>query len=197
MALVTSFLFQGLSGKLGNVVFKQRRGKTYVDPMPVYNKDRIPTRKELDVRAKFSVAVSYARKALTDPVMHAFYKKRSNRNKTAFGIAFRHAFNNPVVNKIDTKDYNGLPGSKIFIKALDEINVEEVMISIVTSDGVLIEQGNAYLPDGKAFDWTYVATQVNNELDGCKVIAVAKNLPGNEGMLETAVPMDKILELKM
>ena len=91
MALVTNFLFQGLSGKVGNVVFKQRRGKTYVEPMPVYNKDRILTQKELDVRAKFAKAVAYARKAMSDPVLHEVYKKQAYRNKTAYGIAFRHA----------------------------------------------------------------------------------------------------------
>jgi hypothetical protein len=187
MALVTSVLLQGVRGKFGDKVFRQRNGKTHVDPMPVFNPDRIPTKKELDVRAKFAASVAYARKAMADPGTKEVYQKKAYRKKTAYGIAFRHATKSPVVRRIDVGSYTGLPKSQIIIIVFDDVRVEEVTVSIVTADGVLVEEGKAYLPDGHTYNWTYVATQVNNEMEGCKVIVVAKNLPGNKGVLESGV----------
>jgi hypothetical protein len=187
MALVTNSLLQGLRGKVGNQVYKQRRGKTYVEALPVYNKDRIPTKNELDARANFKKSVAYARKAMADPKLEKIYKKSAYRKKTAYSIAFRHATQSPNIKWINTAIYTGLPNSKVFISVTDEVKVEEVLVRIVTADGVLIEEGSAYLPDGKNYNWTYVAMQYNTELEGCTVIVVAKNLPGNEGILEKTI----------
>lgn len=69
----------------------------------------------------------------------------------------------------------------------DRVKVKEVTVSIITADSVLVEQGAARLLVGKPYDWIYKTKQVNNELKGCKVIVVAKNLPGNEGMKEGVI----------
>jgi hypothetical protein len=186
MALVTSLLFQGVRGRFGNVVFKQRRGKTYIEPIPVYNKDRIPTQKEMRVREDFAMAVSYARKVLTTPELREIYKKKAYRKKTVFGIAFRHALKEPVVIGINTEKYKGSPRSKIFVRVKDDVMVTEVRVIIITGDGVIVEEGNARLLSKQA-DWTYIAKKQNWEMEKCRVIAVAKNLPGNEGGLEKAL----------
>jgi hypothetical protein len=185
MALVKSVLLQSLSGKFGNMVFKQRNGKTYVYPMPVFDKDRIPTQREKSVRAKFTRAVAYAKKVLASAELMAIYKHKVYGKKTMYGVAFRHSWRSPVVMEIDVGEYSGLPGSKIFIRAKDFLKVEELTVSIVSADGVLIEEGNAVEDVNYVFGWVYASGQVNDEMEGCKIIAVAKNLPGNEGVMES------------
>jgi hypothetical protein len=189
MALVKNVLLQGIRGKLGDKVYRVMRGKTFVQAAPVYNKNRIPSQNELAARARFTNAIAFARKAMVTWKLREYYEKvkKAHRGMTIFGIAVRNAMENPVVLHIDTRGYNGLPGSKILIRVEDSVKVMEVTVSIITADGILVEQGAANAPVKNPYDWVYKTRAVNHELKGCKVIVVAKNLPGNEGVKENVI----------
>jgi hypothetical protein len=189
MALVKNVLLQGIRGKLGDKVYRVMRGKTFVQAAPVYNKNRTPSRKELEIRARFTNAIAFARKAMVTWKLREHYEKakKANRGMTAFGLAVRNAMENPVVLHIDTRGYTGLPRSEILIRVDDSVKVMEVTVSIITADGILVEQGAANAPVKNPYDWVYKTRAVNHELKGCKVIVVAKNLPGNEGVKESVI----------
>jgi hypothetical protein len=189
MALVKNVLLQGIRGKVGDKVYRVLRGKTFVQAAPVYNKNRIPSQNQLATRARFSKAIAIARKVMVTREFRVIYEqeKKVNRGVTIFGLAVRNAMENPVVLHIDTRGYNGLPGSKILIRVEDSVKVMEVTVSIITAEGILVEQGAAYAPVKNSYDWIYKTSAVNHELKGCKVIVVAKNLPGNEGVKESVI----------
>jgi hypothetical protein len=198
MALVKNVLLKGIRGKVGDKVYREIRGKTFVQAAPVYNKNRIPSQNELETRAKFSKATAFARKAMVTPELRVIYEqaKKVYRGMTAFGIAVRNALEKPLVMQIDARGYTGLPGSRIIVRADDRVKVTEVTVSIVTVDGVLIEQGAAYALVKNPYDWIYETREVNNELEGCKVSVVAKNLPGNEGVMKSVITTDSKQKMK-
>lgn len=93
MALVRSVLLQGARWKIGDKVYRQIRGKTFVQAAPLYNKNRIPSQLELETRAKFSKATAFARKVMVTWELREIYEKakKVNRGMTTFGLAVRNA----------------------------------------------------------------------------------------------------------
>jgi hypothetical protein len=93
----------------------------------------------------------------------------------------------PVVKKIDVSNYKGAVGSVIVVNAKDDFRVALVKVSIHSSTGVLVEEGNAILDPVKRRLWNYTATQNNATLTGSVISATATDLPGNSGSLEITV----------
>ena len=54
-----------------------------------------------------------------------------------------------------------------------------VRVAVYSAVGDLIEKGDAVL-EANGLDWVYTATVANGAIAGCKVRAVAKDLPANE-----------------
>ena len=89
----------------------------------------------------------------------------------------------PVVKLIDTRDYKGAGGDRIVTRAVDDFRVTGVRMEIYAADGTLLEAGNAE-QNTNDVDWTYTTKQAINLPAGSKVIAIATDVPGNEGTLE-------------
>jgi hypothetical protein len=51
-----------------------------------------------------------------------------------------------------------------------------------------VEEGNAVLNPINRNQWIYTSTQNNTALAGTVIHAVARDLPGNEGVLEKTIP---------
>jgi hypothetical protein len=75
------------------------------------------------------------------------------------------------------------------ISAKDDFRVAEVIVSIRTAAGLLVEEGNAVLNPVKRDKWIYTATQNNAALAGSKILVTARDLPGNAGVLEATLPV--------
>ena len=90
--------------------------------------------------------------------------------------------NVPEVKFIRIEDYKGVVGDKIIIRAVDDFRVLRVLVEIHTSDGSLIESGNA-TQNVNGIDWTYTVTKINNLSEGSTIKAIATDVPGNEGIL--------------
>ena len=58
MAKITAGIFNGIHGKLGNLVFKRRNGITVVCRLPRFRKDE-PTTQALIHRKKFAFMVNF------------------------------------------------------------------------------------------------------------------------------------------
>ena len=95
----------------------------------------------------------------------------------------------PIVKRIDTRHYKGAGGDRIVTRAVDDFRVTGVRVEIYATDGTLLEAGNA-VQDLNGIDWTYTATRPNPApagLAGCKIKAIASDVPGNEGSLEVTL----------
>ena len=183
-------LVQGASGNVGKKFVYRKRGKdTFITLMPELDKNATPTEQQVKVREQFYAASAYATGAIADPKIKAQYQKKAKAKSgvTAYNIAFRDYLKAPVVKNTDTAKYTGTPGSQIVITAIDDFRVVEVTVSIKTTAGVLVEEGNAILNPVNRNEWIYTATQNNAALTGSIILATAKDLPGNKGTLQTTL----------
>ena len=86
MLVQSQTLEETLHGKLGDVVYYQRNGKTFTRRAPgSYNK--IPTEKQAPLRERFKEAHRFAQMVIADPVLKALYNKKANRKCTAYSKA--------------------------------------------------------------------------------------------------------------
>lgn len=170
---------------LGKKVVVRRRGnKISLANAPTINKNRVPTLNQQEHQNRFSAATAYASAAMSNPELEKPYRKRATAEKSKFQIAVRDYMRGPEVKKIDATMYNGSIGSIIRIKAIDDFAVKEVRVSIYNVSGDLIEESNALIDPINRLQWVFIATRTINVLTGCKIKAIAQDLPGNRGELE-------------
>jgi hypothetical protein len=178
---------KGFSGALDRTItFIQKAGKTYVGKFRRKVTDA-PTEKMLAVRTRFSASVIYAKKAVKSLATRALYLAGRQPGQSAFNVAVADAYNAPTVDGILTTNYHGAIGNTITVDANDDFKVVSVVVSIHDGAGNLVEQGNALTQEDEP-GWLYTATQANAALAGSKISAVATDMPGNTGTLETIIP---------
>ncbi len=94
MARITKgFLFNHISGKLGDYVFRQYAGRTVVSKVPDMSQVK-PTKLQKANRKKFIAAVAYAKKIHRNPKLHALYKPKLKRGQSVFQYALKEFFKN-------------------------------------------------------------------------------------------------------
>lgn len=171
---------QGLSGLVGRMlVFRQTATKTVVARRPSKS-TKPPTAAQTAIKDRFRDAAYYARTAITDPAVKAVYQALAKPGQSAYNVAFSDYFTAPVIRDLDVSGYSGLVNQFIKVKASDDFGVSEVKVSIFSATDELIEEGPAVLA-ANGVDWSYKTTSANAGLAGSKVMAVAKDLAGNEG----------------
>ena len=79
------------------------------------------------------------------------------------------------------KNRSGIRRS-VVVEATDNFRVAAVKFNIMNSSGKLIEEGDAFSPDG--FTWTYKTIYHNEIITGSLITATASDLPGNETKME-------------
>lgn len=175
---------QGLFAR--QVVFRVRAGKTVLAAPPRKNPGRVPTPGQQVVLDKFSLAVIYAKAALTDPAQKAAYQAAAAPGVSAYNRALADAFKAPQVLGIDTSSYVGAASDTLVIKAVDDFKVARVKVSVHDPSGELVEEGDAVL-QANGTDWLYSVSGENETATGSKVKAIAYDLPGNQSFLEVTV----------
>ncbi|MBW8688171.1 hypothetical protein [Chitinophaga rhizophila] len=173
-------LLKGASGTIGDQITITRRksGKTIMGKKR-RSSDLPPTDKQLVIQQRFKAAIQYAKAVLADPVKKAMYAAFAGPDQSAYNMAMRDAFKAPVVDSIDTTNYQGRTGNPVIIQASDDFKVTTVKVIIRTNAGAVIEEGEATLQDN-GLDWLYTATVNNASLTGSVITAVAVDTPGNE-----------------
>jgi hypothetical protein len=183
-----SALLRKLRGMLNKeLVFRDWAGKTVVSRAPGRRK-RNSTPEQMETRINFKSASRYANaitksadKSLADA--YAFLlKPRQN----VYSRALEDFMKAPEIKFIHTDLYFGEVGDKITVRAVDDFRVLRVLLEITLSDGTLLESGYA-VQNVNGIDWTYIATKDNNLSEGCKIKAIATDVPGNEGILEVKI----------
>jgi len=176
------------SGMLGqNVAVRQVGTRTLVKSRPSYKRESTP--KQLEVQQKFLGAADWATWKLTQPGQEEAYQPRaSSKMKSAYMVAVTDYLNAPKVKSIDAKKYGGAVGDRITVHALDDFMVAKVEVEIRDASGAIIEQGEAIQSPGHNQFWIYTATVAVSSMTGVKILAIAYDNPGNQGVLEVVMP---------
>ena len=177
-----------LRGTLGKeLVFREWEGKTVVAKAP--KKRTGPgTAAQLKIQENFLLAAKYATSVVEgkDQGIKDAYNAARKPRQNLFSRAAADFMSPPVVKTIDTIAYNGVVGSTIKIRAIDDFRVTGVLVEIFAASGTLLEKGNA-VQQNNGIDWTYTTTQANAMLAGSKINAIATDVPGNTGTKEVTL----------
>jgi len=188
MSKTNGIVTRSLTGALGKeLVFREWEGKTIVAKAPKSRKGE-PTDAQVQIQEKFLLATKYANAILKDqdPGMKDAYAAVLRPRQNIYSRALEDFLTPPKIRSIGASAYDGTVGSKISVRAIDDFRVASVSVEIHAANGTLLEKGNA-VPNSNGIDWTYTATQINNPRAGSKIIAVATDVPGNDGTEEVTL----------
>jgi hypothetical protein len=183
-SLVTGKL-KGILGK--ELVFREWEGKTVVAKAPK-SREGEPSPAQAETQDRFKFASRYARAIIRSPDkgMAEAYAAVLRPRQNVYSRALEDFMTPPDVKSINTRNYKGTVGDTIAVRAMDDFRVESVRVEIYAANGTLLETGKAE-PKANGIDWTYAATQANNLLAGSKIVAIATDVPGNEGAMEVTL----------
>ena len=155
----------GLSGKFGNIVFRQMKdGRTIVAHVPDFSNRKL-SKKQRTHQSRFQEAAVYAREAArTNPL---YTKLAEGTSKNAYNLALSDWFHAPVIHEVSWGD------GCIRVVASDNVQVTKVLITLSDAEGQTLEQGQARMIDDTR--WEY-ATSAPSE---ASVTVEAFDLAGN------------------
>lgn len=178
-------VMKGTRGMIGKqIVFKIRKGKQFVAAPPTVKENHKPTPNQLAAQNRFKFASEYANAAIKDAYLKAEYQNVASKRQSAQNMAFKDAYNPPEVLNIITQGYTGTAGNIIVVHAVDDFKVTSVNVSILNEPGEIIETGVA-VSDKHGVVWVYTVTVANSNITGCKIVATASDLAGNEDVMES------------
>jgi hypothetical protein len=147
----------GYRGSIGRLVFKKYKGRTIVSRKPVLTKE--PTEGQIAHRERFKEATSFAKYAMADPLLRAFYEPIAReRDMTVYTLAVADFLHEPEFKPLDLSKYQGKIGDTIVIQAMDDLGMAEVNVMISSDTGALIESGKAVEIGARSGKWVYIAT---------------------------------------
>lgn len=160
-------IVQGLSGRLGNLVFRQMQdGSTRVCTKPDFSNRKF-SQGQKDHQSRFRQAAAYAREAAKSQAIYAELARGTTKN--AYNWALSDWFNPPVIDRIERRQ--GL----VRVTASDNVLVAEVRVKIMDGDGNTLEEGQAHQvdPARRPERWEY-----RSSAEGT-IEATARDLAGN------------------
>lgn len=153
----------GLSGKFGNIVFRQMKdGTTVVAAAPDFT-DRVFSEAQLATQSRFQQASAYARAAARENPLYAEFA--AGTSKTAYNVALSDWYHTPDIQQVTVQE--GL----VHVEATDNVLVSNVVITIKDEQGRTLEQGEAARISESL--WEYRTAAVGD------VLVEAFDLPGN------------------
>jgi hypothetical protein len=151
-----NLVIHGLSGMLGKqvVVRRQKNGQYVLAAAPSHRSGEY-TEAQKEHREHFRQAVLYAKNAQKLPEYQAAAK---SRGQSGYNVAVADFLHPPEIQQIDLASYNGAPGQRITITAVDDMQVKTVGVLIANDDGSLVEKGSAAMSDADPHQWHYTTT---------------------------------------
>jgi hypothetical protein len=137
-------IIEGFSGRVGEIVFRTYRGKTYFGQRP--SKPQKESEGQRNTRTKFKLATEYAKLMMKDLERKAYYTKKAKKLAlpNAYTAAITDYMRKPEIRRIDASKYNGKPGDHITILASKkDFKIDRVSVIVTSQDDVLLEQGSA------------------------------------------------------
>ncbi len=181
-------LLVGASGKFGDThVYRKVRGRLQMAATPAPRKKLSAAQKA--TVGRFKTAKVYAMNVKNRfPELYAEYRKRTTtRLFSAYLVALTDSLNSPIVHYIKTKEYTGVIGDIISVKATDDFRVVRVTVVICDARNKRLESGEAVRELRKPQMWKYKATTVIENLEGVKIMVTAMDHTGNKTMKEVVL----------
>ncbi len=174
-------IIEGMSGKLGDLVFKQYGEDVVVARAPRKN-GRTPTANQLATQERFRQGAQYGKLTLAQPAVRAVYAAAARiSGKGLFATMLADYLKAPSVDEVDASKYTGQPAQGITVKAHDDFEVMGVTVTIREAGGAAVEGGAAVQNPPGSGQWVYTTTQTVANVTGVTITATATDRPGNLG----------------
>ena len=178
-------MFEEARGQLGDLVFREVRGKTFAGRKPSGSGE--PTADQTAQRERFKQAAAYGKSALANESTRALYEAAAkNKDMPVFAATIADFFNAPVIDALDLVLYNGQEGDPITVSARDDFAVMNVHVSITDEQLNPIESGNAVETSAGSGRWVYTATTSVAPDTNVLIKAVATDRPGGTAVKSEA-----------
>ena len=120
-------ILQGLSGRIGNLVFKEYGDKTVVSQRPIHDPKREPTPGEARQRARIKEAAAQAKSILNTDEGQRYYQAARQRlgKQSTYHTAVFDFFGMPEVVAVRRGD-----GGELIIQVQDNVGVRKTTIEI-------------------------------------------------------------------
>ncbi len=127
-------IIEGLSGKVGNLVFRQFGNQTVVSKMPTHDPKRVPTPGEAAQRKRIQDSAALAKLILESEEGQAYYQAARQRlgKRSAYHTAIHDFFGKPEVLNVavdDDGDY------KLNIQVWDNVGVRKIRVQVDEESG--------------------------------------------------------------
>ena len=169
-------IVRGLSGSIGDAVFRQMPGgETWVSGKPDFSHRKFSP-KQKNHQGRFREATVYAHAAKTNPV---YVQLAAGTVKSSYNWALSDWWKPPVIHSVERMD------GKVRVNATDNVMVARVQITILDDVGSVIEKGEAQKVEGSEW-WEYEVSSAEYQVSSarCRVMAEAWDLAGNVTMME-------------
>jgi hypothetical protein len=143
---------KGMSGSIGNLMFRQTYGRTIVSGKPRQTKKQSEQQREN--RSRFKLAAYWAKAQMLDPERKAYYWRKAKKLKlpNAYTAAICDYMRKGEIKEVNTKTYKGKAGDTIHITTRKkDFAVRKVDVTLRTSEGKIIETGTAIRKDNGLF----------------------------------------------
>ena len=127
---------------------------------------------QLSQQESFREATAYAQSVKSNPV---YIQKADALDLTPYNVAVADWFHAPEILEVDLSAWSGQTGQSIHIKAVDDVQVQQVSLVITDENDAVLEQGAATQAD--SLWWIYTTTLAAS--GSLKVLASAQDLPGH------------------
>jgi hypothetical protein len=147
-------LTEGLSGKVGKIIFRTYLGKTYASSRP--RKHKKQSEQQRSNRDKFKLATQYAKRMMVDADMKAYYKGIAIQLAlpNAYTAAITDYMRKPQISEVDISGYNGRLGDRIKITVSKKnFKLASVDVIIASEDNRVLEQGPAQWHGGDQWEF--------------------------------------------
>jgi len=88
MAILKNILFTELSGRIGDIVFKQYKQGVVISKVADMSNVKA-TAKQKKARKEFAAAVAYARKISLDPALRKAFARKIGKNESVYHSAIK------------------------------------------------------------------------------------------------------------
>lgn len=170
--------FSGMRGRIGDILARIWKGRTYISTIPTFPKNRKFSKEQIAHQDRFRDAAFYAKAVMKDDSLRMKYEPKAEKLQlTVYNVAIRDFFRPPKIKSIIADQYSGKPGDEIVIRAIDDVEVVRVHI-VLKKNGEVVEEGDAVRDRFNPTLWRYAAKK-ENEPSGTMIEGCAHDLPGH------------------
>jgi hypothetical protein len=171
-----NIITSGLHGRVGNLIFRRWGERTVVSAAPG-RVDRKWSKLQTENRERFRDAMVWAKVVMKDPEKKEIYLKKAKGMQTAWNVVVSEYMNRLAIAEVDTSLYKGRKGNLIRVKVHDDYRIRAIILTILSSQGMLIESGKA-TPMSESKKWVYTVSQDNPDPERCRIVVKVSGSAG-------------------